>query len=52
MQLSEKQKSFSIFFIFIFAFLKFRLNAEHFRKKETFITDLFLKLRTAQNVVN
>ena len=31
MQLSKKQKSFSQFFS---AFLEFRLNCEHFKKKE------------------
>ena len=31
--------------------MKFRLNAKHFRKKKTFITDWFLKLRTSKSVV-
>ena len=34
MQISQKRKIFSIFFFFFFAFSKFRLNFEHFKKKD------------------
>ena len=49
MQLSRKQKSFSVFFS---AFLKSNLNFEHFQKKRmTIIADVFQKLRTPKNLV-
>ena len=48
MQLSQKQKIFCQFF---FTFCKFRFNFEHFQKKMTLIADVFLKLRTPENVV-
>ena len=47
-QLFQKQKAFSRLFL---AFLKSTLNFEHFKKKMTFIADLFPKLRTPKNVV-
>ena len=48
MQLSQRQKTFSGF---IAAFLKARLNFEHFQKKMTLITDVFPKLRSPKDVV-
>ena len=33
MELTDKQKTFSPFFFFFFAFLKFILNSEHLPKK-------------------
>ena len=47
-QLSKKQKAFSEFFI---DFSKSTLNFDHFQKKDTLIADLFVKLRTPENVV-
>ena len=47
-QLSKKQKAFSQFFI---DFSKSTLNFDHFQKKDTLIADLFVKLRTPENVV-
>ena len=47
MQLSQKQKVFSQFFL---AFSKCALNFENFQKNMTLIADLFLKLRTPENV--
>ena len=49
MQLSRKQKTFSVFFS---AFLKSNLNFEHIQKKKmTLIAELFPKLRTTKNLV-
>ena len=48
MQLSEKQKKISEFFSKL---LKSRLNFQHIQKKMTFITNVFPKLRTSENVV-
>ena len=48
MLLSRKQKTFSPF---IFPFLKFSLNSEHFQKKMTLMADVFPKLRTPKNMV-
>ena len=47
MQLSEKPKTFSQFFI---AVLEFTLNFEHFEKKMTLIAQVFLKLLTPKDV--
>ena len=46
-QLSQKQKSFSEFFLKV---PKFALNLEHFQKKISLIADFFPKLRTPENV--
>ena len=48
MQLSRKEKTFSQF---VSAFLKCRLNFEHFQKKMTLIADLFHKLLIPKSVV-
>ena len=48
MQVSQKHKAFSEFFL---AFSKSTLNFDHFQKKHTLIADLFVKLRTPENVV-
>ena len=48
MQLLEKQKIFSQF---VAAFLKARLNFEHFQKKMTLIAHVFWKLWTPKTVV-
>ena len=48
MQLSEKQKKISEFFS---KFLKSRFNFQHIQKKMTFITNVFPKLWTSENVV-
>ena len=48
MELSQKQKTFSQFFS---AFLKSRLNFEHFLKRMKLISYLFQKLQTANDVV-
>ena len=48
MQLSQKKKLFSGF---VCAFLKAKLNFEHFQKKMTFIADILPKLQTPKNVV-
>ena len=48
-KLSQKQKLFSQF---VAAFLKSRLNFEHFQTKTTLIFDVFPKLQTPKNVVN
>ena len=45
--LSEKQKSFSVFFS---AFLKPTLNFAHFQKKMTLIADVFPKLLSPKKV--
>ena len=47
MQLSKKQKSFSQFFS---AFLEFRLNCEHLKKKKTLTDYGFLILQAAKEV--
>ena len=47
MQLSEKLKTFSAFFI---AFSESALNFEHFEKKKSFIAQVFLKLLTPKDV--
>ena len=47
MQLSEKPKTFSQFFI---AFLESALNFEHFEKKMSLIAPVFLKLLTPKDV--
>ena len=46
--LSQKQKAFCDFFS---AFLKSKLNFEHFQKKMTLIADVFRKLPSPQNVI-
>ena len=48
MQLSQKEQTFSQF---ISIFLKSSLNFENFQKKMTLKADVFLRLRTAKNVV-
>ena len=48
MQLSEKPKTFSEFFIEV---LEFTLNFEHFEKKMTLIAQVFLKLMTPKDVL-
>ena len=48
MQLSQKLK---LFYIFASAFLKSRLNFEHFGTKMTLIANVFPKFRTPKNVV-
>ena len=48
MHLSQQHKKISQF---ISAFLKSRLNFEHFQKKEDFIADVYRKLKTPKNVV-
>ena len=48
MHLSQKQQTFSQF---VFAFLKFVLNFEHFQKKINLRVDVFPKLRTPKGVV-
>ena len=48
MHLSQKQQTFSQF---VFAFLKFVLNFEHFQKKMNLRVDVFPKLRTPKGVV-
>ena len=48
MELSQKQKTFSRCFL---AFLKSRLNSEHFQKKMTLIAEVFPKLRSPENKV-
>ena len=48
MQISQKQKTFSEFFL---TSLKLRFNFEHLKKKMTFIADVFLNLRTPKNLV-
>ena len=48
MHLSQKQKIFSEIF---FAFSKFTFLFQLFRKKMTLIADVFLNLRTLNNVV-
>ena len=48
MQLSQKHKTFSQF---VAAFLKARLNFEHFQKKMTLIAHVFWKLWTPKTVV-
>ena len=47
MQLSEKLKAFSQFFI---AFLESTLNFEHLKKKISLIAQVFLKLYTPKDV--
>ena len=47
MQLSKKLKSFSQFFI---AFFESKLNFDHFEKKMSLITQVFLKLSTPKDV--
>ena len=47
-RLSQKQKTFSIFFS---AFLKSTLNFEHFQKKMTLIADVFLKFPSRNKVI-
>ena len=49
MQLSQKQKSFILFFS---AFLKSSLDFEHIQKKMTLIADVFLKSQIRRNVDN
>ena len=46
--LSQKQQTFSQFFS---AFLKSKLNFEHFRKKMTLIADVFPKLPSPKKVI-
>ena len=46
--LSQKQKSFSLFFS---AFFKSTLNFEHFQKKMTLIADVFPKLLSPKKVI-
>ena len=46
--LSQKQKSFSEFFS---AFIKSKLNFEHFRKKMTFIADAFPRLPSPKKLI-
>ena len=46
--ISQKQKA---FLNFIFAFLKSRLNSEHFHKRDDTHGDVFPKLRTPKNLV-
>ena len=49
MQLSQNRKTFSLFFI---AFSKFRVNFEHFEKKDDpHSLNIFLNLQTSKNVV-
>ena len=48
MQLSQKGK---IFPEFLFAFSKFRYTFEHFQKNMAIIADVFLNLRTPEEVV-
>ena len=48
MQLSKEQ---DVFYQFPSAFLKSRLNVEHFQKKMTLIAYVFPKLQTAKDVV-
>ena len=48
MQLSQKEQTFSQF---ISIFLKSSLNFENFQKKMILKADVFLRLRTAKNVV-
>ena len=47
MQLSKEQ---DVFYQFPSAFLKSRLNVEHFQKKMTLIAYVFPKLQTAKDV--
>ena len=47
MELSQKQKIFSIFF----AFCKSRFNFEHFQTKKTVIADVFFNLWTPRDGV-
>ena len=48
MQLSQKRKIFSEF---LFEFFIFRFNFEHFQKKMTLTSDVFLNLPTPKYVV-
>ena len=49
MQLSQKQMSFSQFFFFL-TFWKSTLYFEHYQKKMPLTGDVFLQLRTPENV--
>ena len=48
MQLSQKQKTSSQFFV---AFFEFISNFKHFSKKMTFIADAFPELRAFKNMI-
>ena len=50
MQLSQKQKIFSEFFLFLH-FVNLDSIFKNFQKKMTLIADVFLNLRTRKNVV-
>ena len=51
MELSEKQKTFSQFFFFFLHFRNLDSILNIFKKKMTFIVDVFLIFRTPKNVV-
>ena len=48
MQVSQKGKILSEY---LFAFCKFRFTSEHFQKKMAIIVDVYLNLRTPEEVV-
>ena len=55
MQLSQKRKTFSNFFIYLFIFFtfsEFKLNLEHNQKRKILIADVFSNLGTPKNVVS